>query len=339
MREITYVQAVYEALREELSRDESVFIMGEDVELSVYGYTKSLADEFGHDRIRNTPITESAVVGAALGASLMGMRPVVDLMQGNFLYVAMDQFANQAAKARYMFGEQIAFPVVFMAATGAFDSAAAQHSDSPHPMFMNLGGLKVSVPGSPGDAKGLLKAAIRDNNPVMYLMPFSLLAGGKGQVPEGEHLVPLGVADVKRTGTDATVIAIGAMVREALKAAAILADQGIEVEVVDPRTLIPMDKDKIIRSARKTGRVVLVDEARRSCGATSEVAAILAEGCIDSLKAPIRILAVPDVPIPFSRPLEAAVIPHAEQIIEAVRSFSTSSHSETGKQTHEVEGG
>ena len=321
MREISYVQAVYEALREELLRDGDVFLMGEDVRLSVYGYTKSLVEEFGLDRVRNTPITESAVVGAALGASLMGLRPIVDLMQGNFLYVAMDQFANQAAKARYMFGEQIMFPVVYMAATGAFDSAAAQHSDSPHPMFMNLGGLKVVVPGSPKDAKGLLKAAIRDNNPVLFFMPFALLAGGKGPVPEEEYTIPLGEAEIKREGEDLTIVAIGAMVREALQAAETLSEEGVEAEVIDPRTLFPMDWETIIQSVSKTGRVVLVDEARRTCGATSEIAATLAERCFHSLKAPILILAVPDVPVPFSPPLESAVIPNSARIMQAARSL------------------
>ena len=324
MREISYVRAIYEALREEMRRDKRVFLMGEDVELSVYGATKGLLEEFGRDRVRNTPITEAAVVGASLGASLVGVRPVVDLMQGNFLYVAMDQFANQAAKARYMFGEQITFPVVYMAATGAFESAGAQHSDSPHPMFMNVGGLKVVMPSTPYDAKGLLKAAIRDDNPVIYLTPGSLMAGAKGPVPEEEFVVPLGQADVKRPGKDVTVVAIGAMVRQALAAAEKLAAEDIDVEVVDPRSLNPMDWETLLQSVRKTGRLVVADEARRTCSAASEIAARVSESCFGTLKGPIRILAVPDVPIPFSPVLESAVVPDARRIADAVRASAVS---------------
>ena len=322
MREISYVRAIYEALREEMRRDSRVFLMGEDVELSVYGATKGLLEEFGRDRVRNTPITEAAVVGASLGASLVGVRPVVDLMQGNFMYVAMDQFANQAAKARYMFGEQICFPVVYMAATGAFGSAGAQHSDSPHPMFMNLGGLKIVIPATPYDAKGLLKGAIRDDNPVLYLTPAALLSGDKGPVPEEEYVVPLGQAEVKRSGKDLTIVAIGAMVRQALEAAEKLAGEGIEAEVIDPRSVAPMDWQTILESARKTGRLVVVDEARRTCGAASEIAARVGEDCFGKLKAPIKILAVPDVPIPFSPVLESAVVPDAHQIADAARALS-----------------
>jgi pyruvate dehydrogenase E1 component beta subunit len=318
MREISYVQAIYEALREEMQRDARVFLMGEDVQLSVYGATKGLYKEFGPGRVRNTPITEQAVVGAALGASLAGIRPVVDLMQGNFMYVAMDQFANQAAKARYMFGEQTCFPVVYMAATGAFGSAGAQHSDSPHPMFMNVGGLKIVIPATPYDAKGLLRAAIRDDNPVLYLTPVALLSGDKGPVPEEEYLVPLGQAEVKRSGKDVTIVAIGAMVRQAVAAAEKLVSQGIEAEVVDPRSVAPMDWETIFQSVRKTGRLVAVDEARRTCGATSEIAARVGEDCFGRLRSPIKILAVPDVPIPFSPVLESAVVPDAGRIADAV---------------------
>lgn len=322
MREISYVRAIYEALREEMRRDKRVFLMGEDVQLSVYGATKGLYDEFGQDRVRNTPITEQAVVGAALGASLVGIRPVVDLMQGNFMYVAMDQFANQAAKARYMFGEQSCFPVVYMAATGAFESAGAQHSDSPHPMFMNVGGLKIVIPATPYDAKGLLKAAIRDDNPVLYLTPVALLSGTKGPVPEDDYVVPLGQADIKRAGKDLTIVAIGTMVRQALAAADKLAGEGMEAEVIDPRSLVPMDWESILQSVRKTGRLIVVDEARRTCGAASEIAARVGESCFGKLKAPIRILAVPDVPIPFSPVLEKAVVPDAQQIADAARALS-----------------
>jgi pyruvate/2-oxoglutarate/acetoin dehydrogenase E1 component len=324
-REISYVRAIYEALQAEMGRDERVFLMGEDVRLSVYGTTKGLYDEFGPMRVRNTPITEEAVVGAALGASLMGLRPVVDLMQGNFMYVAWEQFADQAAKARYMFGGQISFPTVFMAAVGAFDSAAAQHSDSPHPLFMNLAGLKVVLPSSPRDAKGLLISAIRDPDPVIYLTPMSLMAGEKGPVPQAAFTIPIGEAEVKRPGEDVTIVAIGGMVRQALSAAEMLRQEGVEAEVIDPRSLRPMDWEAIIRSARKTGRLVVVDEARRTCSAASEIAATAYERCFEDLKAPARIVASPDVPIPFSPPLEAAVIPNAEKIVAAVHSLELGS--------------
>jgi len=321
MRQISYVKAINEALREEMQRDERVILLGEDIELSVYGPTKGLIDEFGPRRVRNTPITEQAVTGAALGASMMGLRPIVDLMQGNFLYLAMDQFANQAAKARYMFGEQVSFPVVFIAETGAFESAGAQHSDSPHSLFMHVGGLKVAIPSCPADAKGLLKAAIRDDDPVMFFEPVALLAGDKGPVPEGDVVIPLGKADVKRAGKDVTVVAIGAMLREALAAAQKLFEAGIDIEVVDPRTLVPLDRDTITASVRKTGRLIVVDEAHRTCGVASEIAALVGERCFGDLKTPVQIIASPDVPIPFSPVLEQAVIPSARRIEAGVRSL------------------
>lgn len=324
-RQISYVRAIYEALEAEMARDERVFLMGEDVRLSVYGTTKGLYEKFGPERVRNTPITEEAVVGAALGASLMGLRPVVDLMQGNFMYVAWEQFADQAAKARYMFGGQISFPTVFMAAVGAFDSAAAQHSDSPHPLFMNLAGLKVLLPSSPGDAKGLLISAIRDPDPVIYLIPMALMAGEKGPAPEAAEPIPIGKAALKRTGQDVTIVATGAMVRQALAAADTLSEQGVQAEVVDPRSLRPMDWETIISSVRKTGRLVVVDEARRTCSAASEIAATVYERCFEDLRAPARIVACPDVPIPFSPPLEAAVLPDAGKILAAAHSLGLGS--------------
>lgn len=320
-RQVSYVRAIYEALQSEMARDERVFLIGEDVRLSVYGTTKGLYDEFGPARVRNTPITEEAVVGAALGASLMGLRPIVDLMQGNFMYVAWEQFADQAAKARYMFGGHISFPTVFMAAVGAFDSAAAQHSDSPHPQFMNLPGLKVVLPSSPRDAKGLLISAIRDPNPVIYLTPMALMAGEKGPVPEEGQAIPIGEAEIKRPGDDVTIVAIGAMVRQALLAADALSEQSVQAEVVDPRSLQPMDWETIFRSVHKTGRLVAVDEARRTCSAASEIAARVCERCFEDLNSPARIVASPDVPVPFSPPLEAAVIPNAEGIVAAVHSL------------------
>jgi len=316
-REITMIQAMHEAIAEEMRRDPSVFLMGEDVRLSIYGTSKGLLEEFGPERVRNTPLSEAAFVGAGVGAAVMGMRPVVDLMVGNFTYVAMDQLCDQAAKIRYMSGGQCTVPVVYVATTGAGGSAAGQHSDSPYPLFMNMGGLKVVLPSTPYDAKGLLKAAIRDNNPVVYFEPLAVF-GDKGPVPEGEVIVPLGVADVKRPGADVTIVALGALVKCALAAAGELERAGISCEVVDPRTLVPLDTDIIVASVRKTGRLVVVDEARRTCGAAAEIAALIAEKAFDNLRSPIRRVTAPDTPVPFSPVLEQWYVPDATRIVEAV---------------------
>jgi pyruvate dehydrogenase E1 component beta subunit len=317
-REITMVQAMYEAMAEEMRRDSRVFLMGEDVRLSIYGTSKGLVDEFGPDRVRNTPLSEAAFVGAGVGAAVMGMRPIVDLMVGNFFYVAMDQVCDQAAKIRYMSGGQCRVPVVYLATTGAEGSAAGQHSDSPYPLFMNMGGLKVVLPSTAYDAKGLLKAAIRDENPVIYFEPLAIF-GEKGPVPEGEVIVPLGSADVKRAGTDVTIVAIGALVPLALSAAETLAQDGISAEVVDPRTLVPLDRAAILASVRKTGRLVVVDEARRTCGVAAEIAALAAEHAFDALKSPVRRVTAPDTPVPFSPVLEQWYVPDAARIAAAAR--------------------
>jgi pyruvate dehydrogenase E1 component beta subunit len=315
-RQITLIQAMHEAIAEEMRRDQAVFLMGEDVRLSIYGTSKGLLREFGPERVRNTPLSEAAFVGAGVGAAVMGMRPIVDLMVGNFTYVAMDQLCDQAAKIRYMSGGQCTVPVVYLATTGATGSAAGQHSDSPYPLFMNMGGLKVVLPSTPYDAKGLLKAAIRDNNPVFYFEPLGIF-GDKGPVPEGEFIVPLGVAEVKRPGTDLTIVATGSLVKRALAAASELADEGISAEVIDPRTLVPLDTAGIVASVRKTGRLVLVDEARRTCGAAAEMAAVVAEEALDSLLAPIRRVTAPDTPVPFSPALEQRYVPDTARIVEA----------------------
>lgn len=319
MREISFVQAIKEALQEEMRRDERIFLMGEDVRLSIFGTTKGLLGEFGAKRVRNTPITEAAFIGAAVGASATGTRPVVDLMTSNFCYKAMDEFANQAAKMRYMFGEQASLPVVFLASCGAFGSAAAQHSDSPYPIFMNLAGIKVVVPSNPKDAKGLLKSSIRDDNPVFFFEPTALLAGDKGPVPEEEYLIPLSQAEIKRAGSHVTVVAIGEMVRQALSAAKKLSEESIEIEVVDPRTLYPLDSATILESVKKTGRVVIADGARRTCGAAAEIAAIVSQEGFRDLRAPIYRVTTPDVPVPFCPPLEKYIVPDAESIAAAVQ--------------------
>ena len=320
MRTANFVQAINEALREEMERDSTVFVMGEDVELGLMGATRGLVDQFGKERVRNTPLAECGFVGAAVGAAGSGMRPVVDMMMWNFAFVAMDQFVNQAAKMTYMFGGQAKLPIVYRGVTGALGASAAQHSDSPHAMFMNVPGLKVVIPSTPGDAKGLLKSAIRDDNPVLFF-EYAALMGTDGPVPEDEHLIPLGVAEVKREGDDVTVVAIGPLVPQALAAAEELAEAGISIEVVDPRTLVPLDTDAIRTSVKKTGRLVVADEAPPTCGAAAEIATVVTEDdtTFGSLKAPIRRVTRPHVPVPYSPPMESFVIPDKERIVAAVK--------------------
>ncbi len=313
------IQAINQALHEEMARDDRVVVIGEDVTVSIFGDTRGLAETFGVDRVMDTPLSEALLSGMTVGAAATGLRPVLHLMFGNFLYTAWDAIANQAAKLRYMTGGQISIPLVFMAVFGGGRSQGAQHSDSMHSMLVNLAGLKVVTPATPADAKGLMKAAIRDENPVVFLQ--SAGRGGElGDVPEGDWVVPLGVADVKRPGSDVTVIAIGAMVRLAMRAAETLAAEGISVEVVDPRTLRPLDTPTLVSSVRKTGRVVVVDEGRLAAGMASEIAAIMAEEAFSSLRAPIRRVAAADVPIPFSPDLERAVLPSEGRLLEAIRS-------------------
>ena len=291
-------------IREAMAEDESVVVIGEDVDRSIIGATRGLIDEFGPTRVRNTPISEATFVGACIGAAAVGLKPVVDLMVGSFFYVSMDQVANQAAKLPYMSGGQVQLPIVYFTATGPSGSAAAQHSENPHPMLMNVGGLKIVMPSCPADAKGLMLSAIRDPNPVVYFQDF-VLGGTKGPVPDGPYTVPIGVADVKRKGEDVTVVAIGALVNRALAVADQLAERGISVEVVDPRTLVPLDTETILESVRKTGRLVVCDSARMTCSAASEIVAMVCERTYGSLKAAPRRVAWENVPVPFSPALEA----------------------------------
>jgi pyruvate dehydrogenase E1 component beta subunit len=312
------IQAINEALHEEMARDPRVILFGEDVKISLFGDTKGLHERFGSDRVRDTPISEVAMTGMAAGAAAAGYRVVCHMMFANFLYTGFDAIANQAAKLRYMTAGQIRLPVVYMAVMGAGRSSAAQHSDVPYPAFMNLGGVKVVVPSTSADAKGLLKAAIRDDDPVIFLQP-ARRGGELGEVPDGEHLVPLGTADTKRTGSDVTIVAIGAMVRHALRAADLLQQETISAEVIDPRTLFPLDEEAILASVRKTGRLVVVDEARTTCSAASEIAALAAERAFGALRAPVRRVTVPDVAIPYAPPLEKAVLPDEHRVVRAVR--------------------
>jgi pyruvate/2-oxoglutarate/acetoin dehydrogenase E1 component len=321
MREITYAEAIREALRQEMRRDERVFLIGEDIGIygGAFGVTYGLLEEFGEERVRDTPISEQAIAGAATGAALTGMRPVAEIMFMDFIALAMEQLANQAAKIHFMFGGKAEVPMVLRTPAGAGTGAAEQHSQSLEAWFVHVPGLKVVMPSTPYDAKGLLLSAIRDDNPVIFV-EHKLLYSTKGPVPEEEYTIPLGVADVKREGGDVTVVATSVMVKRALAAAEKLAQEGIEVEVVDPRTLKPLDTETITQSVTKTGRFIIVHEAPKTGGFGAEVSARITEGeSFFYLEAPVRRLAGMDVPIPYNRNLERGVVPQEEDIIEAVR--------------------
>lgn len=317
-RNIYFIEAMRDGLRVALGEDENVVVIGEDVGRSVIGATRGLIDDFGPMRIRNTPISEATFVGMCVGAAAVGLRPVVDLMVGSFFYVAMDQLADQAAKLRYMSGGQVDLPIVYFTATGPSGSAAAQHSENPHPMLMNVAGLKVVMPSTPYDAKGLMISAIRDDNPVVYLQDF-VLGGTKGVVPDGDYHVPIGVGDIKKSGTDVTVVAIGATVPKALRVAGELESDGVSVEVVDPRTLVPLDIDLVLESVSRTGRLVVVDNARITCSAASEIVASVTEKGFDLLKAAPQRVAWEDFPVPFSPPLEERILVSDDDIRSAIR--------------------
>jgi len=312
MREITFQQALDEAVAEEMRRDPRVITMGTD-------FTGNPVKEFGPARVRFTPISEAVLTGMGLGAAGCGLRPIVNWRMVTFSFVAMDQVVNQASKIRYMFGGQADFPVTYRCSTGGGIGLAAQHSQSPYSMWMHLAGLKIIFPATPADAKGLLKSAIRDNNPVVSF-ECSRLAAVTGPVPDGDHLVPIGVAAIPRAGTDVTIVALGYYVQEALGAAEELAREGISIEVVDPRTLVPMDADTLRASAQKTGRVVVVDEAPATCSAAAEIAALLVEDpeTFRALKAHVRRVCAAPVPVPYSPPLEQAALPSRDDIKAAV---------------------
>lgn len=313
MRTITYGAAIMEAVAEEMRRDPKTFHLSTDA-------PGPLLAEFGPERVRATPITESALTGMAIGAAGSGYRPIVDWRLVTFSFVAMDQVVNQAAKIHYMFGGQARFPILFRTTVGGGTRRAAQHSQSPYSMFMNLAGLKMALPSTPRDVKGLIKTAIRDDNPVI-VFEAGRLAAQQGEVPDGDVTIPLGVADVKREGRDVTVVALAWLVHEALAAAQRLAAEGISVEVVDPRSLVPMDADAIRASVRKTGRLVVADEAGATAGASAEIVALVTEHpqTFAALQAPPeRVCALP-VPIPYAPSLEDHVFPDRERIAAAVR--------------------
>ncbi len=316
--ELTIAQAVREALAEELRRDPTVFLIGEDIAEAGHPFKvlAGLVDEFGPERVVDSPISEAGIAGLGLGAAMTGMRPVVDIMFGDFLTLVMDQIVNQAAKIHYMSGGSLKAPLTVRTTLGATRRSAAQHSQSLHAWVAHIPGLKVCLPSTPADAKGLIKSAIRDDNPVIVFedkMMYTL----KGPVPDGDHVVPLGVADVKRSGEDVTVIATSSMVQVALTAADELERDGVFAEVVDPRTISPLDRETLVASARKTGRVIVVDEGHRSFGTTAELAAVVAEEAFWHLDAPVARLGAMDVPIPFSPVLEDQTVPTPERVVDA----------------------
>ena len=321
-KDLSYQEAIREALREEMRRDERVILLGEDIGKhgGAFGVTRTLFDEFGPVRVRNTPISENTIVGAATGAALVGLRPVAEIMFIDFSGLAMDQIANQAAKLRFMTGGQCKVPWVVRMPQGggAGKSTAAQHSQSLEVWYAHIPGLKVILPSTPYDAKGLLKAAIRDDNPVIFL-EHKLLYSYRGLVPDGDYVLPIGQCEVKREGTDVTVVASGYMVWHAMMAARLLASEGVSVEVIDVRTIAPLDEETIGRSARKTGRVVVVAEACRSYGPASEWAMVAMEQAFDHLQAPIVRLTGRHTPIPFANILEEGVWPGTEDVVAAIR--------------------
>ena len=321
MRELTYAQALREAMCEEMRRDPKVFLLGEDVGAygGAFGVSIGMLQEFGEERVRDTPISEAAITGCAVGAAITGMRPIVEIMFSDFLTIAMDQLANQAAKVRYQFGGQAAVPMVLRTPGGSGTGAAAQHSQSVEAWVCNVPGLKVVIPSTPYDAKGLLKTSIRDDNPVVFIEQ-KLLYRAKGPVPDEEYTIPLGSAEVKRSGRDLSIITYGRMVQRSLEMAASLAKEGVEVEVVDIRSLRPLDTATLIASARKTGRVLVVHEAPQFGGFGGEIAAAVGDSeAFYYLDAPIRRLGAMETPIPYNRHLEAHVVPTAERITAAVR--------------------
>ena len=319
MRTLTYAGALNEALRLEMRRDPNIYIAGEDVGQygGIFGVTKGLLEEFGDKRVRDTPITESAIVGLAVGAAAAGLRPVVELMFIDFIGVALDQLYNQAAKMKYMFGGKAHLPMVMRTEEGAGMGAAAQHSQCLEAWFMHVPGLKVVIPSTPYDAKGLLISAMRDDNPIVFI-EHKMLYGLEGEVPEEAYTVPFGKADIKRSGRDVTIVATLSMVHKALNAAQELEKDGISAEVIDPRTLTPFDEDTILESVKKTHRLVVVTEEVGHAGSSAEIAARVADKAFDYLDAGIKRVTAPFTPVPFSPPLEQAFIPNEAKIIAAV---------------------
>ena len=315
MREIRYIQAMNEALSEEMERDENIFIIGEDVQAGTFGASRGLVQKFGPERIMDTPLSETAVAGAAIGAAMCGLRPVADIMFGDFMFIAGNEIINNAAKWHFMHGGKVDLPLVILACIGGGARLGPEHSQSPESVFWHTSGLKVVIPTDPYSVKGLLKTSIRDNNPVIFFYHKRLL-GLKSDVPEEEYTVPFGVADIKREGTDVTVIAVSNMVQLSLQVAEELKEK-VSVEVIDPRTLEPFDIDTIVESVKKTGRVVIVDEDAKRCGVTAEIGMQIMERAFDSLDAPIERVASADLPIAGAY-MEQYIIPQPKDIVAAI---------------------
>ncbi len=321
MREITYAEAIRESMSQEMRKDEDVFILGEDIGIygGAFGLTNGMIEEFGPERVRNTPISEAAISGCAVGAAMTGMRPILELQFSDFVMIAMDNIVNQAAKNRYMFGGKAKVPIVVRLPSGAGAGFAAQHSQSLEAWMAHVPGLKVVQPSSAYDAKGLMKAAIKDDNPVIFY-EHKLLYNSKEEVPEEEYEIPLGKADIKREGTDITIVATSIMVSRSLEAAKVLEKEGISLEVVDPRTLVPLDTETILKSVKKTSRVLVVHEAVKRGGYGAEIASMIGESdAFDYLDAPIRRLGGVATPIPYNPELEKAAVPQVNDIIEECR--------------------
>lgn len=320
MRELTYAQAINEALRQCMKEDERVILLGEDI--GVYGgifqVTAGLLSEFGPERVIDTPIAEAGFTGASIGAALTGMRPVVEIMFIDFTTVCMDMIINQMAKMHYMFGGRGKVPMVLRINIGAGRGAAAQHSQSFHALFMHIPGLYVAAPATPYDAKGLMIEAIRNDNPVVFVEHKKLYVE-KGDVPEEGYTIPFGQADIKREGSDLTIVATHALVTRSLNAAEEVAKEGIDVEILDPRTLVPLDRAAILESVKKTGRLLVADEGHKTCGVAAEISAMVAEEAIYYLKAPVARVCSPDTPVPFSPPLEQAYIPDVKDLVPAIK--------------------
>jgi pyruvate/2-oxoglutarate/acetoin dehydrogenase E1 component len=322
VREMTLGQAIREALAEEMRRDPLVFIIGEDVAEAgtAFKVLTGLVEEFGPARIIDSPISEAAITGLGVGGAMTGVRPVVDIMFGDFIGLAMDQIVNQAAKVHYMSGGKLKVPLVVRTTLGATRRTGAQHSQSLHAWVSHIPGLKVVLPSTPYDAKGLLKTAIRDDNPVIFFedkMMYQL----KGQVPEGDYTIPFGVADIKRAGTDITIVATSSMVQVALAASELLEPLGISAEIIDPRTTVPLDKETLIESAKKTSRAIVVDEGYERYGVTAEIAAVIADGAFYYLDAPVKRMGAMDVPVPFSPVLEDLTVPTPQSVVELAKTL------------------
>lgn len=321
-REITFGQAIREAIAEEMARDESIFLIGEDVAAagSVFKVLVGLLDDFGPDRVIDSPISEAGIAGIGVGAAITGMRPIVDIMFGDFTTLVMDQLINQAAKTHYMSGGKLKVPMVLRTTLGASRRSAAQHSQSLHALFSHIPGLKVAMPATPYDAKGLMKSAIRDDNPVIVFED-KMLYQEKGPVPEAEYTLPLGQADVKRTGEDITIVATSSMVYVALEAADKLDSIGISAELIDPRTTNPLDTETLVQSAQKTSRALVLDEGYRQYGVTGEIASVIADGAFYYLDAPVKRIGAMNVPVPFSPAMEDLTIPSSDYVVETAKAL------------------